>query len=135
MVPLGEIFGMRVFEQEHVKALFHQMLMRARGRIDARGGPADEATYEAIYADGGFAQPAKHPSPVAARGRAGVGASCSRGACSSKANTSKANTRSSPGGLLARVAMEAARAHQDEPPAPAPAPAMRAAMGEPPQTT
>ena len=54
-VSLNLIFSQKVFEQPHVKAMFLRMLGRARQRIEARGGPADPATYIQVYVKGGFA--------------------------------------------------------------------------------
>ena len=55
VIPLAELFGKQVFEQEHVKELLRNMLKRARDRIDNRGGPEDPATYQQVYVKGGFA--------------------------------------------------------------------------------
>ena len=66
-VPLDVLFGMQVFEQEHVQAMLRRMLSRAQARILARGGAADPAKYEVVYVKGGYASEVRKAEAQAAR--------------------------------------------------------------------
>ena len=54
VVPLDQIFGQQIFEQEETKKVLRDMMTRAKRRIDMRGGPADPSTYQQVYVDDGY---------------------------------------------------------------------------------
>ena len=108
-MPLEEIFGKQIFEQEHVKEMLRNMLRRARRRIDERGGPADPKTYVQVYVKGGFANKEHQAAAMAAYAASASKAAASKPASAMKGANAKSKTPAAAKGAAKMVSAEQAK--------------------------